>query len=129
VTSCALLSCFSRAFAMSSSYFAMSVCGATQITLPFWRLASPLARRITSSAWSQGTLTSRRVTLPCTLSAATMLRLDTSASSCSTERTGMSWKLKVTRLPLYTMGLGAPSAECSLEVGRENSTTYWLPVW
>ena len=50
-------------------------------------------------AWSQGTLTRRRVTLPWTVSEATILRLDSSAISCRTVRTGTSWKLKVTGCP------------------------------
>src|SRR5690349_8045996 len=56
------------------------------MTLPSWRLSRPLARRITSSAWSHGTLTSRRVTLPPTLSATTRFFLDISAMNCSAAR-------------------------------------------
>ena len=94
---------FSRSMRASSLAFsnaAISVCGATQTTLPLRRLSSDLACNTMSSAWSHGTLTSRRVTLPCTVSAATMLRLDSSAISCSTVRTGTSWKLKVTGRPV-----------------------------
>ena len=50
-------------------------------------------------AWSHGTFTRRRVTLPVTVSDATMLRLDSSAISCRTVRTGTSWKLNVTGRP------------------------------
>ncbi len=51
-------------------------------------------------AWSHGTLISRRVTLPPTESATTRFRPDSSAINCSTVRTGTSWKLKVTGLPV-----------------------------
>ena len=65
-----------------------------------------------SSAWSHGTLIRRRVTLPCTVSLATILRLDSSAISCSTVRTGTSWKLKVTGRPLN--GRAAVAAFCAV---------------
>ena len=47
---------------------------------------------------------------PTTLSLATMLRFDSSAISCSTVRTGTSWKLKVTGAPLYVVHLSAAQA-------------------
>ena len=99
VTISALSSSAMRAFAMSCSNFAISACGATHTTLPLRRLSSDLACRTMSSAWSHGTLIRRSVTLPVTLSLATMFRSDSSAMSCSTVRTGTSWKLNVTGRP------------------------------
>ena len=55
-----------------------------------------------SSAWSQGTFCSRRVRLPVTESLTTMFWPLVSASSCSTERTSMSWKFRVRRSPVYS---------------------------
>ena len=84
---------------MAFSKLAISDCGATQTTFPLRRLSSWRACSTMSSAWSHGTLIRRRVTLPWTVSLATMLRFDSSAISCSTVRTGTSWKLKVTGRP------------------------------
>jgi hypothetical protein len=64
---------------------------------------SPLVVRMMSIAWSQGTLSSRRVTLPRTESLTTTLSPLVSASSCSTARTSMSWKFSVRRWPVYSL--------------------------
>ncbi len=109
------------------------------MTLPSRRLSRPLARSTMSSAWSHGTLTRRRVTLPCTESDATTLRLDSSAINCSTVRTGTSWKLKVTGLPVkprcptaLAAWVTLPAVTAPTAAGACRgliSTTYSLPLW
>ena len=59
-------------------------------------------RSTMSSAWSHGTFCRRSVTLPLTESLTTMFWPLASASSCSTARVSMSWKLSVRRSPVYT---------------------------
>ena len=87
---------------------------------------------------ASGTLIRRNVTLPCTVSDATMLRFDSSAISCSTVRTGTSWKLKVTGRPVYTAASSSdgtwPAAvdiAGAITAPRLGaiSITYSLPVW
>ena len=91
------------------------------MTLSWRRLSRPLVRSTMSSAWSHGTFCSRSVTLPLTESDTTMFWPLASASSCSTARVSMSWKLSVRRSPVYT---GRSSgALASLRLGA-TSTTY-----
>jgi len=71
---------------------ASSSFGATQITLPDLRSPRPLACRMMSSAWSQGTSFSRSVTLPVTVSLVTTLKFVKSAITCNSARTSMFWK-------------------------------------
>ena len=91
---CAASSAFSR--------FASSSVGPMMITLSWRRLSRPLVRSTMSSAWSQGTFCRRRVRLPVTESLTTMFWPLVSASSCSTDRTSMSWKFRVKRSPVYS---------------------------
>src|SRR3546814_14195041 len=62
-----------------------------------------------------------------------MLRSDSSAISCNTVRTGISWKLKVTGLPVYFGGgapvLSAVATGSAAALTGVTSTTYSLPVW
>jgi hypothetical protein len=45
-----------------------------------------------------------------------------SASSCSTERTSMSWKFNVRRSPVYSFFSSTPARFCEALI----STVYWL---
>ena len=67
--------------------------GAISTTLPFLRFDRPLACRMMSSAWSQGTSFRRSVRLPPTVSLVMMFRPVKSAITCSTARTSTFWKL------------------------------------
>ena len=80
-------------------------------------------RSTMSSAWSQGTFCRRSVTLPRTESLTTMFWPLVSASSCSTARVSMSWKLSVRRSPLYSFLDGSTTA--ALGRGRSSSTYSW----
>ncbi len=73
-------SCFCRAISCSSS-FSSTVRGATRIRLPSRTWPSSLERKMTSSAWSQGTLRILMVTSPFTSSEVTMFTWPTSDSS------------------------------------------------
>jgi hypothetical protein len=116
-----------RACSSAFSRELISSAGATRITLSLRRIARPLVRSTMSSAWSQGTFCRRSVTLPCTVSATTMFWPDVSASSCSTARTSMSWKLSVSRSPVYSF---LSSGTCPLFTSpRRTSMTYWLSDW
>ena len=84
-------------------------------------------RNTMSSAWSHGTFCRRSVTRPLTESDTTMFWPLVSASSCSSGRTSMSWKLSVSRSPVKTLSLSMTAAVAR---GRwRTSTTYWLSVW
>ena len=113
-------SCFSRA--------AISSAGATSSTLPTLRLSRPLVLRIRSSAWSQGTLCSRRVILPLTVSDATRLRSVKSAISCSTERTSMSWKFSDSFSPVY-LKASRRWRSFSASVSGLTLMLNWLSAW
>ncbi len=77
--------------------------------------------------------------MPCTESEATTLRLDSSAINCSTVRTGTSWKLKVTGLPVkprwptaFAAWVTLPAVTAPTAAGACRaliSTTYSLPLW
>ncbi len=79
-----------------------------------------------SSAWSQGTSLSRSVTLPVTVSLVTMLKLVKSAMTCSSARTSMFWKFRLSFSPVKpgpcVTRLG------STATGRTSSTN-WRSVW
>ena len=66
--------------------------GATSTTSPSRHWPRPLILKISSSACSQGTSSSRSVMLPVTESPATRLKPQKSAINCSAVRTSMSWK-------------------------------------
>ena len=59
------------------------------MTLPVVRMPRPLACRMMSRAWSQGTSCKRMVKLPATASEVMMLNLENSAITCKMERTSI----------------------------------------
>ena len=78
-----------------------------------------------SSAWSQGTSFRRNVTVPVTVSLVTTLKLVKSAMTCSSARTSMFWKFKLSFSPekpgalhqLVRVGLHRPHFQHELVVG------------
>eukprot|EP01022_Parablepharisma_sp_SALTPOND_P033114 TRINITY_DN881_c1_g1_i23.p1 TRINITY_DN881_c1_g1~~TRINITY_DN881_c1_g1_i23.p1 ORF type:complete len:1292 (+),score=465.19 TRINITY_DN881_c1_g1_i23:16524-20399(+) len=116
------------AFCSSScrSRASISSRGATHSTSPWRRISRPLACRIRSSAWSQGTSLRRRLNWPPTVSLAMMLAPVKSASTCSAVRTSMFWTLSESFLPLYA--LPAPPA-CADGAAPSTSMTSWRVRW
>ena len=83
-------------------------------TLPTRMKPKPFVRRMTSSAWSQGTSTRRIVTAPLTSSPAMMLRSLTSATRRSTSSMSTSLKSSEIRRPVYRLpSIRPPSARMS----------------
>src|SRR5258708_18414328 len=75
--------------------------GATRMMLPISSFPSCFDLRMMSSAWSQGTLRSLMVTVPCTSSATMMFFLLISAMAPSRFLMSMSLTLKSTLRPVY----------------------------
>jgi hypothetical protein len=79
-----------------------------------------------SSAWSQGTSFRRSVTVPVTVSLVTTLKLVKSAITCSSARTSMFWKFRLSFSPEKPGP--CTSLFGSTFIGRTSSTN-WLSVW
>ncbi len=84
--------------------------GAIRTIVPSTEYPSLFARRMISSAWSQGTSRSATSTVPCTFGSITMLRPLISAKLRSTARRSAPWKSRLIGFPVNRVGpwLAAP---------------------